>query len=445
MPAVVRLVRRPPLAVADLRNRLRSAAYRILRPPETVTIQAFKRLSLRSLFVYLGPSLIVSMAYMDPGNYGTDITSGAKFGYDLLWAVWLANLMAMILQYLSGKLGIATGRALPELLKDSLKSRRFTIPYWLGAEVAAAATDLAEYLGTVIALNILFGIPLIYAAIFGALDVIILLALTKERFRIIEYFFMVFVSIIGIGFLYQVILIQPSLSNIAYHSVAVSVNSQTILFVVGIVGATVMPHALFVHSWLTKNKLTTGTLEEKHKHRRLHLRETILTLTIASLVNVAILVSAAKAFFPSDISTITQAYGRLVPLYGSLAAAAFAITLLASGLASSTTGTLAGQAIMEGLLGARVNKYVRRIVTRVVNVFPTTLALLIGLDPLSLLVYSQVILSLMIPLPMIPLIIYTKRRSLMGEFVNRRITTLIAALAGVLIIAFNIFLIITTF
>jgi manganese transport protein len=387
------------------------------------------------------------MAYMDPGNYGTDIQSGQYFAYDLLWAVWLANLMAMILQYLSGKLGIATGKGLPELVKASLKSRRFTVPYWLAAESAAAATDLAEYLGTVIALNILFGIPLLYAAILGALDVIILLALTKERFRIIEYFFMVMVSIIGIGFLYQVLLIQPSISSIAYHSIAVSVNSLTVFYVVGIVGATVMPHALFVHSSLTKNKLITGTIDEKRRHRSLHLKEVILTLTIASLVNVAILVSAAAVIYPQYHNAlnvnVNQYVAILQPLYGYLAGVAFAITLLASGLASSTTGTLAGQAIMDGLLGTHVNKTLRRVVTRVINVFPTTTAILIGLSPFTLLVYSQVILSLMIPLPMIPLIIYTRNKGLMGEFVNRRITTILSLLSAGLIIALNIYLITT--
>src|SRR6266852_5769575 len=392
-----------------------------------------KKQSLLRLFLYTGPALIVSMAYMDPGNYGTDIAGGASHNYSLLWVVWLSSAMAMMLQYLSGKLGIATGKSLPEIMREKLKKKIFIMPYWLAAEAAAAATDLAEYLGTVIALNLLFNIPLIYAAILGALDVIILLALTSERFRIIEYFFMVFVSIISIGFLYQIILIQPSLSNIAYHSFAVNLNNDTILLVVGIVGATVMPHALFVHSWLTKNKLTTGSLEEKRRHRRLHVREVILTLTIASLVNVAILVSAAAAFYPtySGVSTISQAYGILKPLYGPLAAAVFAITLLASGLASSTTGTLAGQSIMDGLLGTHINKYLRRLVTRIVNVFPTTLAILIGLNPLSLLVYSQVILSLMIPLPMIPLIIYTRRKGLMGEFVNKNITTILGILSDV--------------
>jgi manganese transport protein len=435
------------LGVADFGSRLRYAAHRVLRPPEEITLKGIRRLSLRSLFLYLGPSLIVSMAYMDPGNYGTDIQSGQYFAYDLLWAVWLANLMAMILQYLSGKLGIATGKGLPELVKASLKSRRFTVPYWLAAESAAAATDLAEYLGTVIALNILFGIPLLYAAILGALDVIILLALTKERFRIIEYFFMVMVSIIGIGFLYQVLLIQPSISSIAYHSIAVSVNSLTVFYVVGIVGATVMPHALFVHSSLTKNKLITGTIDEKRRHRSLHLKEVILTLTIASLVNVAILVSAAAVIYPQYHNAlnvnVNQYVAILQPLYGYLAGVAFAITLLASGLASSTTGTLAGQAIMDGLLGTHVNKTLRRVVTRVINVFPTTTAILIGLSPFTLLVYSQVILSLMIPLPMIPLVIYTRNKGLMGEFVNRRITTILSLLSAGLIIALNIYLITT--
>lgn len=392
------------------------------------------------------------MAYMDPGNYGTDIQSGQYFAFDLLWAVWLANLMAMILQYLSGKLGIATGKGLPEMVRHSLKTKKFVLPYWLGAEVAAAATDLAEYLGTVIALNILFGIPLLYAAIFGALDVIILLVLARERFRIIEYFFMVLVSIIGIGFLYEVIMIHPGLASIAYHSVAISVNSLTILYVVGIVGATVMPHALFVHSTLTRDKLATltkGTIEDKRQHRRLHVREVILTLTIASLVNVAILVTAGTVLFPTyhlapQNIDVNHYVVILQPLYGVLAGVVFAITLLASGLASSTTGTLAGQAIMDGLLGTHVNKTLRRVVTRVINVFPTTVAILLGLSPFSLLVYSQVILSLMIPLPMIPLILYTRNRSIMGEFVNRRITNILAIAAAALILSFNVFLIITT-
>ena len=240
------------------------------------------------------------------------------------------------------------------------------------------------------------------------------------------------------------ILLRPSLTAIAYNSVAVSLNGQTALLVVGIIGATVMPHALFVHSTLTRNKLTTGSIEEKRRHRRLHLREVIITLTIAGLISVAILVSAAPLHkYASNIVSISEAYHVMVPLYGALAAYVFAITLLASGLASSTTGTLAGMAMMDGLLGTHVNKNLRRIVTRLVNVFPTTVAVLIGLNPLSLLIYSQAILSLMIPLPMVPLILYTSRREVMGEFVNRKITTIIGIVTAVTIISLDFYLLYT--
>jgi manganese transport protein len=298
----------------------------------------------------------------------------------------------------------------------------------------------------VLALNILFGIPLLYSAILGAIDVILLLLLTSRRFRILEYSFMLFVSVISIGFLYEVLVISPDLNQIAFHALYPTLTSETILAVVGIIGATVMPHALYVHSSLTKNRLNEYSLEEKRRLRRLHLLENIFTLSIAGLVNTAILITAATAFYPKfrDISAIDQAYHLMIPLYGSLAAVVFAITLLSSGIASSTTGTLAGQAIMEGLLGTKINKYVRRLVTRVVNVFPTTVAILLGLNPLYMLVYSQVILSLMIPLPMIPIIIYSSKKSVMGEFVNKRITTILSLIFGIIILMFNSYLLYTT-
>jgi len=298
-------------------------------------------ISLRDFITYLGPTLIVSLAYIDPGNFGTDIAGGSVFNYDLIWAVWMASAFAMVLQYMSGKLGIATGNSLAQMLKGSLKTRTRIIPYWLAGEIAIAATDLAEYLGTVIALNILFGIPLLYAAIFGALDVIILLALTSNRFRIIEYFFMVFVSIIAIGFLYELLRVGPNLSQIAIHSISPSISSGTVLVVVGIVGATVMPHVLWLHSSLTSTKLSRWGIKEgeqaqKKKLLRLHLRENIGILTIAGCVNVAILVMAAAAFYGhgyTNIQQINQAFDILKPLFGPLAAIIFAITLLASGIA----------------------------------------------------------------------------------------------------------------
>ena len=406
-----------------------------------------KKQSLLRLFLYTGPALIVSMAYMDPGNYGTDIAGGASLNYSLLWVVWLSSAMAMMLQYLSGKLGIATGKSLPEIIREKLKKKIFIMPYWLAAEAAAAATDLAEYLGTVIALNLLFGIPLVYAAIFGALDVILILAITTRRFRILEQMFILFVSIISFGYLYEVFITKPDPSAILYHSIVpIIANSNAMLISVGIIGATVMPHALFVHSWLTKNKIKDKTIQEKRVLRKLHLTENVVILTIAGMVNAAIMIIAASAFNAhySSISSISDAYKMLIPLFGAGAGIVFVITLLSSGISSSIVGTLAGQSIMEGLLGTKVNIWLRRIVTRFINVIPTTIAILFGLDPLSILVYSQVILSLMIPLPMIPLVLLTRNKRVMGEFVNRNITTIISVVFVGIILAFNSYLIANT-
>lgn len=403
-----------------------------------------RRQTLRRLLLYTGPALLVSMAYMDPGNYGTDIQAGASLNYALLWVVWLSSGMAMLLQYLSGKLGIATRLSLPEIIREQLKHKKYIIPYWLAAEAAAAATDLAEYLGTVIALNLLFGIPMIYAAIFGAVDVLIILTLaTQRRFYIIERLFVIFVSIIGFGYLYEIFITKPDPSAIIFHSFVPSLSSSNaVLLAVGVIGATVMPHALFVHSWLTKNKVLDKPLEERRRIRKLHLVENIVLLTIAGFVNAAIMIMAATAFHATNpgVASISEAYKTLLPLFGAVAGIVFLLTLLSSGIASSVVGTLAGQAVMEGLLGKKVNLWVRRFITRFVNVIPTTIAIMFGLDPLSILVYSQVILSIMIPIPMIPLVIATRNRKLMGEFVNKRITTLLAIIFVGIILVFNSYL-----
>ena len=404
--------------------------------------------SFLKLFLYTGPALMVSVAYMDPGNYGTDIAGGASLNYSLLWIVWLSSAMAMMLQYLSGKIGIATGKSLLEILREKFKKKKiFVLPYWLAAETATAATDLAEYLGTVIALTLLFGIPMIYAAIFGALDVIIILAFTTRRFHVLERMFILFVSVISFGYLYEVFITKPDPSAILYHSVVpIFVNSNALLISVGIIGATVMPHALFLHSWLTKNKLKEKTIQEKRTLRKLHLTENVIVLAIAGMVNAAIMIMAAAAFNShySNIASISDAYKTLIPLFGAGAGMAFVITLLSSGISSSVVGTLAGQAVMEGLLGMKVNIWLRRLVTRFVNVIPTTIALLLGLDPLNILVYSQVILSLLIPLPMIPIVVLSRNKELMGELVNRNITTIIAFVFVGIILLFNSYLIVST-
>jgi manganese transport protein len=288
---------------------------------------------------------------------------------------------------------------------------------------------------------------MIYASIFGALDVILILAITSRGFRILEQMFILLVSIISFGYLYEVFITKPDPLAILYHSFIPTVaNSNAVLISVGIIGATVMPHALFLHSWLTKNKIKDNSLQEKRTLRKLHLTETVAILTIAGMINAAIMIMAAAAFNThySNIASISDAYKTLIPLFGIGAGTVFVITLLASGISSSVVGTLAGQTIMEGLLGKKFNIWVRRIITRFINVIPTTVALLLGLDPLSILVYSQVILSLLIPLPMIPLVILTKNKELMGEFVNRNITTIISIVFVIAIFAFNSYLLATT-
>jgi manganese transport protein len=448
---------------------------RVLKPPAPISPedqvqQTTPKKAAWQFLRWMGPALMVSIAYMDPGNYGTDIAAGASFKYDLLWAGWLASAMAMLLQYLSGKLGIASGYHLAELVKVSAGGqRRFVIPYWLASEAAAAATDLAEYLGTVLGLNILFGVPLLYAGIFGALDVILLLTMMARRFRLIEQYFVLLISILTIGIFYNLVVVGPNLGQIGYHSVVpIASNRTALLLVVGMIGATVMPHALHVHSWLTKHKMDlfgrrldggqhiesakdmpfSGeahhpfSLVERQRTRRLHLKETILTLTIAGIVNAGILLVAIPLYYTPNI-TVNQFVSGISTIYGPAIGIIFALTLLASGLSSSALGTIAGQVIMEGLIGKHINIWVRRIVTRGINVFPTTIAILLGFDPLILLVYSQVILSIMIPLPMIPLVYYTSKKKFMGSMVNRRITIILALITVVLILFFNTYLLTT--
>lgn len=368
----------------------------------------------------------------------------------MLWVVWMASIMAMLLQYLSGKVGIATGHSLPELIRLDLKRRRYVIPYWLGSEVAAAVTDLAEFLGTVLALNLLFGIPLIVGTFLSVLDVLLILGVTGGRVRRLEYAFLVFVSTIGIGYVYEIFITSPSLLPLAAGSITPifpEPRVTSILLAVGIIGATVMPHAVFVHSALANDKITDPRVEAKQRAMRFHRLESIIMFTFAGFVNAAIMIMAAAAFYTrgKQVATIDQAHQTLIPLFGTAAAAVFAITLLASGLSSSTTGTLAGQAIMEGMLSRKVNIWVRRIVTRLINTIPTTIAILANVEPLQILVYSQVGLSLLLPLPLLPLWKFARKKELMGPFVNRRITTVVSGVFVLVIISLNALLLYFTF
>ncbi len=405
-------------------------------------------LSSRRFWAFFGTGLIVSVAYMDPGNWGTSISAGASYDYALLWAIWFSSGAAMLFQYMSGKLGIA-GHTIGDLIRTRWKDKRLVVAYWLLAEVAILATDLAEFLGIVVALHLLFSVPYVVGAAIAVADVLLLLYLSGRNFRALEYAFILFVGVIGIGYVYELFLARPDAAAIAAASLTPVLTSETALLVVGIIGATVMPHALFVHSWLMKNKVLSESSRGLGKRSLLHFHtvEIVIALLIASFVNAAILVMAAAAFYRNGIpvATIEEAYRTLSPLFGALASTVFAVALLAAGISSSITGTLAGQSIMETLTDFRLSQTMRRIITRVINVIPVMLALYAGIEPLRILVLSQVALSLLIPLPLLPLIYYSSKREIMGEFANRRITSAAALALALVILAFNGYLLYVTF
>ncbi len=376
---------------------------------------------------------------MDPGNWGTSISGGANFKYELLWVVWMASGMAMLFQYLSGKMGLA-GVSLAEVIKKRWKKEHAFI-YWILAEIAVLATDLAEFLGIVVALNLLFGIPMLLGTIIAILDVVLILILTQKSFRALEYAFVIFVGIIGISYVYELAITQPQWEEIAINSITPSLREETIAIAVGIIGATVMPHALFVHSWLLKRKKNHTKALLKY-----HLVEDVASLFLAGLINAAILIMAAAAFYgKAEVASIEGAYKTLTPLYGSVASLVFGIALLSAGISSSITGMLAGQSIMEALTDFQLPLWLRRIITRVINAIPLLIAIIIGLEPLDVLVYSQILLSLLIPLPLLPLIYYTTKKEIMGELVNRKITTAIATFFAIIILIFNTYLLYSEF
>jgi manganese transport protein len=367
----------------------------------------------------------------------------------------LANLMAMLLQYMSGKLGIATGKSLAHLVHDKLQTRSKIIPYWLGSETFAVATDLAEFLGVTSAIHLLFGVPLLISCWISAADVVVIYALAGKRFRRIEMFITMLITTLSLGYVYELLTTKPSAPELVIHSFLpyLATNDQLFL-VVGVIGATVMPHALVAHSWLTKNKLTSDDVGEKRRLLKLHRWDTIINMSNASFVNLAIMAMAAAAFYYhgfTNVATIDDAYLTLTPLFGILASYVFAITLFASGWSSSTMSVMSGQVIFEDLLerscpiqGKKFSPWVRRIIIRVINIVPTSIAISLGYDPLLLLVVSQVILSFLIPLPMIPLIMFTRDKKIMKEFVNRHITTILALACAIIIIGLNAYLIMTS-
>ena len=413
----------------------------------SVDHQFSKGFNLVHFLKFMGIGIVVGVAYIDPGNWGTDIAAGSKFGYSLLWVVVMSNLMGMLLQYLSSKLGIVTGRSLAENCRHNL-ARWKSLSLWGTAEIAAIATDLAEVIGAAVAINLLFGLPLVYGAIITGFDTLLILGLERKGFRKLEAAIIGMVAIIGFAYIIEIILAQPNWNDIAYHAVVPEINplkGEGLLIAVGILGATVMPHAIYLHSSIIRSRYKTESDgNSKHRLIRFSMIDTIIALTLAGLVNGAILVVSASTFHTHNvvIDSIDVAYRTLSPLLGNLSSYAFAIALLASGIASSVVATLSGQVIFEGFTNLKIKLWKRRIVTRLITLVPAIIAISFGASPLSILVISQVILSIQLPFTVIPLVYFTGRKKIMGsEGVNRSVTKILALICTAVIIVMNILLI----
>src|SRR5246127_501975 len=400
---------------------------------------------LRKILAFAGPGYLVAVGYMDPGNWATDIQGGSKFGYSLLSVIVISSLMAMFLQALSAKLGIATGRDLAQACRDHY-SRRTSMVLWVLCEIAIAACDLAEVLGSAVALKLLFGLPLLAGVLITALDVLIVLALQGRGFRLIEAFVVTLIASIAACFAYEIFFAQPIWREAAIGFIPrmeILRNREMLYIAIGILGATVMPHNLYLHSSIVQTRAFATDTGGKREAIRYATFDSTLALGFALFVNAAILVLGAAAFHTRglhDVAEIADAYKLLTPVLGaSLASTLFACALLASGQNSTLTGTLAGQIVMEGFLNLRLKPWLRRLITRSIAIIPA--ALVIGIagenKVTSLLILSQVILSFQLPFAVIPLIQFTGDRAKMGEFANSRLTQIVAWIVAAAILFFN--------
>jgi manganese transport protein len=407
----------------------------------------------RKMWAYAGPGFLVSVGYMDPGNWATDLAGGAKFGYMLLSVILLSNLMAILLQALCVKLGVATGRDLAQACRDNF-SRPVSLALWILCEIAIVACDLAELVGSAIALQLLFGLPLVVGVCITALDVVVILLLQSKGFRYIEALVITIIGVIGACFIAELWFAQPNLSGILQGFVPqteVVRNPAALYIAIGILGATVMPHNLYLHSAIVQTRDFQDTPEKKREAIKFGTIDSTVALSLALFINAAILILAAATFHFSghqDVAEIQDAYKLLSPLLGvGPASAIFAIALLASGQNSTLTATMAGQIVMEGFLHIRLKPWLRRLITRLVAIVPAllTIALMGEGSTTNLLIFSQVILSLQLSFAVIPLIMFTSDRRLMGEFVNPRWLKILACSVATVIVGLNGWLLIQTF
>jgi len=392
---------------------------------------------------FAGPAIVASIAYMDPGNFATNIQAGAKYGYTLLWVVVAANLIAMLFQALAAKLGIVTGRNLAEMCREQF-SRPVVLTMWVISEIAAMATDLAEFLGGAIGLALLFHMPLIAGMAITAIITYAILLFEVRGFRPVELIISSLVGIIALCYLIEIFIAHVDWAAAGLHSFKPEIpDAQALLISVGIIGATVMPHAIYLHSGLTQNRTPPRDDNERRLLVRISNHEVVIALTIAGLVNMAMVMMASSAFHAGhpDVAEIETAYHTLAPLLGIGAAGVFLLSLIASGISSSVVGTMAGQMIMQGFVGFRIPIWLRRVITMV----PAFVVVAYGANATEALVVSQVILSIALPLPMVAVLMFTRRADLMGQFADGPITRIAAATATVLVLALNVFLILQTF
>ncbi len=432
---------RPSRSTGDRSSEPRAADVRLNEQAQRA-LDPSRRRRISRLLPFLGPAFIASVAYIDPGNYATNIQGGAEFGYRLLWVVLWANLMAMLVQTLSAKLGIATGKNLPELIHE-----RYPRPvvwfYWVQAELVAMATDLAEFLGAALGFYLLFGLPLVWSGVLAAVATFAILAIEDLGFRPIEAVITVLVAVIALAYVLELFFSRPELGSVAAGMLLPSFDgAKSVYLATGILGATVMPHVIYLHSDLTKGRIRAASAGQAKRIYRFAKVDVVVAMSIAGFVNMAMLAMAAATFHftgNQHVADITTAYRTLTPLLGGAASTVFAISLLASGISSSVVGTMAGQTVMQGLVGFTIPLWLRRSVT----MLPSFVVILLGVDPTNVLVLSQVVLSFGIAFALVPLLLFLQNREVVGEFVNGRITRIASWAIAVTIVALNIYLLTT--
>jgi len=426
----------PPPAVAE------AGVVALPTPSASQLQQARSRGRLRGAIAMLGPAFVACIAYVDPGNFATNIAGGAQFGYLLLWVLLAANLMGMLIQNLSAKIGIATGKNLPELCREHFR-RPVTVGLWVQAELIAMATDLAEFVGAAIALNLLFGVPMFHAGLITAVVAFGILALQGRGHRRFELVIIGFLGVIILGFLYDTLRIGFDAGEAARGFIPGFAGTESVLLATGILGATVMPHVIYLHSALTQDRLKPRDNKERRALLRYQRVDVTIAMGLAGLVNMSMLILAASLFNANgltDLDSIEEAHSQFSTLVGPGAALAFALALLASGLASSSVGTYAGQVVMQGF----INRTIPLVLRRAVTMAPALIVLGVGANPSRALVISQVVLSFGIPFALVPLVMLTRRVDVMGALVNRRLTTVMASIVAAMIIALNAFLLYET-